>query len=147
MLVKKEFDFDFYDDTWSGAQDRMHSLTDELRTELENIIEGEVAAVFGEEIPTDTAVNDFLWFEDDTYAEWLGFDSADQMWKYCDLINEGIDEDEIWIDENYPDKLKTTQDIIDEFETYKLDDPDWQDAYSDWEEFAEDNDYTTFERN
>ena len=56
------------------------------------------------------------------------------MWKYCDLINEGVSEDEIWIDENYPDKLKTTQDIIDEFETYKSDDPDWQDAYSNWEE-------------
>lgn len=147
MIVKKEFDFDFYEDTWSGAKDRMHDLTDELREDLENIIEGDVEALFGEEVPTDTAVNDFLWFEDDTYAEWLGFYSSDQMWKYCDLINEGVSEDEIWVDENYPDKLKTTQDIIDEFETYKSDDPDWQDAYSNWEEFAEDSGYIIFERN
>ena len=61
-------------------------------------------------------------------------------------IGDGVDEDEIWIDANYPDKLKTTQDIIDEFETYKSENPDWNDEYDGWEDFAEDLDYASFER-
>ena len=147
MTVKKEYEFDFYNDTWSGAKDRMHDLTDELRDELENLLEGDTEAIFGEVIPDVTSVNDFLWFEDDTYAEWLGFESSDQMWKYCELVKDGIDEDEIWIDAEDSNKLITTQDIIDRFELFKSENPDWEEYYSDWEDFAEDNDYATFERN
>ena len=149
MTVKKEFEFDFLEDTWSGAKDRMEDLTDDLLNELEGILESDPEGIFGEEIPDETAVNDFLWFEDDTYAEWLGFDSSDQMWKYCELVNKGVDEDEIWIDAENPDKLITSQDIIDRFELFKSENPDWEEeyGYNDWLDFAEDYDYASFERN
>lgn len=144
MTVKKEYEFNFLYDTWSGAEQRMKDLTDELREELENLIEGDVEAVFGEEIPDATTVNDFLWFEDDTYAEWLGFDSADQMWEYCEIVKK-VDEDDIYVDDNGE---FTTKDLIqDDFELYQSENPDWEEYYSDWEDFAEDNDYTKFERN
>lgn len=144
MTVKKEYEFDFLDDTWGGAKDRMQDLTDELREELENLIEGDVEAVFGEEIPEEGRVNDFLWFEDDTYAEWLGFDSSDQMWEYCKLVKK-VDEDDIYVDNN---EELTTKDLIqDDFELYQSENPDWEEYYSDWEDFADDNGYTKFERN
>lgn len=143
MRVKKEYEFDLYNDTWSGAQEKMKALTDDLRNALENILDSDTEGLFGSEVPDVGEVNDFLWFDDDTYAEWLGFSSADIMWKYCDLINQGVDPDEIWT--AYPDDLKTTQDIIDEFKLYQSENPDWEEYYADWEEYAEDNDYASFE--
>lgn len=144
MTVKKEFEFDFLEDTWSGAKDRMEDLTDDLLNELEGILESDPEGIFGDEIPDETAVNDFLWFEDDTYAEWLGFDSSDQMWKYCELVKT-VDEDDLYVDDNGE---FTTKDLIqDDFELYQSENPDWEEYYSDWEEFADDNGYTKFERN
>jgi hypothetical protein len=143
MTVKKEYEFDFLDDTWSGANDRMKSLTDDLRYKLENIL-SDTEEIFGEEIPDDTTVNDFLWFEDDTYADWLGFNSADQLWKYCDLIENGADEDAIY--EDYDGNLVTEDVVINAFEQYKEDDPDWNDYYDNWEDWILDTqEYTKFE--
>ena len=143
MTVKKEYEFDFYNDTWSGAKDRMHDLTDELRNELENLLEGDTEVIFGEVIPDETSVNDFLWFEDDTYAEWLGFDSADIMWKYCELINNGVDEDEIYTD---GDTLIAESELIANFEMYQSENPDWEDDYADFSDWAMDNGYEQFDR-
>ena len=28
---------------------------------------------------TDTELNDFMWFEDDTIAEWLGYNDFDEI--------------------------------------------------------------------
>jgi len=143
MTVKKEYEFDFLDDTWGGAKDRMQDLTDELREELENFLESDPEGILGEEIPEEGRVNDFLWFEDDTYAQWLGFDSSDQMWEYCKLVKK-VDEDDIYVDNN---EELTTKDLIqDDFELYQSENPDWEEYYSDWEDFAEDNGYTKFER-
>ena len=145
MYVRKEFEFDFLNDTWSGAKDRMESLTPDLLNALENILSNDTEEIFGNEIPDETTVNDFLWFEDDIYAEWLGFKSADQLWKYCDLINNGVDEDEIYVD--YNDDFVSVQDIINAFEQYKEDDPDWNDYYDDWQDYAEDEGYEKFDIN
>lgn len=143
MTVKKEYEFDFLNDTWSGANDRMKSLTDDLRYKLENIL-SDTEEIFGEEIPDDTTVNDFLWFDDDTYADWLGFNSADQLWKYCDLIENGADEDAIY--EDYDGNLVTEDVVINAFEQYKEDDPDWNDYYDNWEDWILDTqEYTKFE--
>lgn len=142
ITVRKEFEFDLYNDTWSGAKDRMHDLTDELRNQLENIIAGDTEALFGEDIPEDTAVNDFLWFDDDTYADWLGFEDADQMWKYCDLVNNGADEDDLYWDGS---KFVTLADIESEFATYQAENEDWEDYYTDVEDYADDQGYEKFE--
>ena len=138
-----DYEFDFLDDTWSGANDRMKSLTDDLRYKLENIL-SDTEEIFGEDIPDETTVNDFLWFEDDTYADWLGFNSADQLWKYCDLIENGADEDTIY--EDYDGNLVTEDVVINAFEQYKEDDPDWNDYYDNWEDWiADTQEYTKFE--
>ena len=74
MKVIKEvcsaYDFDF----WSGARDTVKYLSDD-----------EVKTIFSmlEEIEPDgmdeTAVNDFFWFEDDTIANWLGWDDFETI--------------------------------------------------------------------
>lgn len=144
MYVKKEYNFDLLEDTWSGAKQRMEDLTDKLRDELDSILSTEPETLFGEEVPEETTVNDFLWFEDDTYAEWLGFDSADIMWEYCKLIQKGIDEDDLYIDKG--GELTTLDLIEDEFEIYKSENDDWQDYYDDLDDYAE-YEYEKFERN
>lgn len=84
MKVYKEvsgrYDFDF----WSGARDTVKYLTDD---EVEQIFEmlDEVEQIFEmlEEIYPEgideTTVNDFFWFEDETIAEWLGYDSFEDI--------------------------------------------------------------------
>lgn len=141
MLVRKEYDFDFRNDCWGGAKDRINSLTDDLIDKLESYLDD--SSLWGEEVPTETEVNDFIWFEDDTYAEWFGFESADQMYKWCELINNGADEDEIWEDsdgEIYPEGL-----LISDFDIYMSENPDWSDYYDGFEDWAEDNGYEKFE--
>lgn len=142
IRVRKEYEFDLYDDTWSGAMDRMHDLTDELRDKLESIIASDTEALFGADIPEATAVNDFLWFDDNTYAEWLGFEDADQMWKYCDIVNNGADEDDLYWDGS---KFVTLTDIESEFATYQSENEDWEDYYVDVEDYADDQGYEKFE--
>ena len=74
MKVYKEgcgrYDFDF----WSGARDTVNYLTDD---EVEQIFEM-LEEIYPEGMD-ETAVNDFFWFEDETIAEWLGYDSFDDI--------------------------------------------------------------------
>jgi hypothetical protein len=64
----REFDF------WAGAKDRVKYLT---RYELDQIEE------MLEEICPDglseTDLNDLFWFEDDLIAEWLGYESFEEI--------------------------------------------------------------------
>ena len=124
MTVKKEYEFDLYNDTWSGAQDRMKDLTDDLRDQLESILESDPEG-------------------DDTYAEWLGFESSDQLWKYCKLVDNGVDEDEIYTD---GDNLVSESELFSDFELYKSENPDWEEDYSDFVDWAMDQGYTQFIR-
>jgi len=62
-------DFEF----WSGAVDTVHYLTDEELDTIESIIE---------DLPwtmSDTDINDLFWFDEDTIAEWLGYDSFEDI--------------------------------------------------------------------
>ena len=63
------------DMVWSGAKDRVEDLTDDqldaIISYLNDLYDGSI---------DDGELNDFLWFEDDTYAEWLGFKSAEDLW-------------------------------------------------------------------
>jgi len=64
-------DFEF----WSGARDRVKYLTDEELDSLEPFVE----EMFGEELPTDTAINDLFWFDKDIIAQYLGYDSFEEI--------------------------------------------------------------------
>ena len=73
MKVYKEvsgYEFEF----WSGAKDRANYLTyDEIE---------KVFSILEEIYPdgmSETEVNDFFWFEEDTIAEWLGYDSFEEI--------------------------------------------------------------------
>lgn len=68
MEIKKDYDFnDLKKNSWSGAIDTLETIEEnekeeELMTLLENTFE---------DVPTETEVNDFLWFEDDFIFEEL----------------------------------------------------------------------------
>lgn len=76
MLVTKEFDI--LNDCWSGARDTIEALTEKQVKVLEDYLE-EVFNV--DEIPSATDVNDFIWFETDTIAEWFGLKDWDELLK------------------------------------------------------------------
>ena len=64
------------DMVWSGALDRVRCLSDD---EIDTIID-----ILATEYPDgidETELNDFFWFDDDIYAEWLGFDDAETLWE------------------------------------------------------------------
>jgi len=152
ITVKKVYEFDIRDDCWGGAKDRIESLTDELVDELSGILDDPGLWENGEDpdgIPEETTVNDFIWHDDDTYAEWLGFEDADQLWEYCDLVNGGTDEDEIWEDED-SGKLVTFADVEAAYSDWVagLDQEDLDDyGYEDAEEWADgEGTFSKFER-
>ena len=80
MKVTKEVTLDKFE-AWSGAVDTKNELTDEQL----NLVESMLEELYPDGI-TETALNDFLWFETDTIAQWLGFSSWDVL--------TGEDEDE-----------------------------------------------------
>jgi len=60
---------------WSGAKDTIKYLThDELNT-IESILEDNETEM------SETDINDFFWFEDDTIAEWLGYENFEELTK------------------------------------------------------------------
>lgn len=63
-------DFEF----WSGARDKVKFLTHD---EIEQI-EQELEELYPDGMD-ETEVNDFFWFEDDIIAEWLGYDSFEDI--------------------------------------------------------------------
>ena len=68
--VNTIYDFEF----WSGAVDTIKYLTTD---EVETII-----SMLDDCYPdgmTATELNDFFWMEDETIAEWLGYDSFEDI--------------------------------------------------------------------
>ena len=75
MYVKKEiYDFDtLYDNSWSGAVDTLDTIREnEKEEELMQLLE-----ITFEEIPSETEVNDFLWFERNFIFEELGIEEEE----------------------------------------------------------------------
>lgn len=75
MKIYKEVDaysFEF----WSGAKDTVKYLTTDEIEQIFSMLEIEYPDGMDE-----TAVNDFFWFEDETIANWLGYDSFDELMK------------------------------------------------------------------
>ena len=92
MEIKKEIN-DFYalaDMVWSGAVDTIADIQNANKeTEFMNFLE----MVFCDEIPTDTAVNDFIWFERDYIYENLGLTENGELIEdeLEETLNDSID--------------------------------------------------------
>ena len=83
IYVEKSLsDFEF----WAGAKDTAEYLTSEELEQIETILED----IYPEGLD-ETAVNDLFWFEDDTIAEWLGYNDFNEI---MNRNNEEEDEDE-----------------------------------------------------
>lgn len=59
---------------WSGACDTVKYLTLEELDQIEAILEECYPDGMDE-----TAINDFFWFEEDTIAEWLGYNDFEEI--------------------------------------------------------------------
>ena len=93
---------------WSGAKDTVKYLTDEELEQIESILEDTYP-----EGMSDTEINDLFWFEDDTIAEWLGYNDFEE------IISSAIREYYIILnDEELPTKI-ILSDIFSELELYK----------------------------
>ena len=62
-------------EAWSGGRDTLEVLIDKG---LCDTVEAFLEEVLGEDI-SDTAINDILWFERDTIADWCGFSSWEAL--------------------------------------------------------------------
>lgn len=71
-IIKEESltNFEF----WSGAKDTVKYLTNSEIDTVENMLEE-----LNPEGMTETEINDFFWFEEDTIAEWLGYSSFEEI--------------------------------------------------------------------
>lgn len=107
MKIISETSLDRFD-AWSGGRDTLDvliekDLCDQLETMLENDIFPDGC--------TDTELNDLLWFERDTIAEWLGFSD----WE--DLENVGEEDEEASFEETCA-KLHECIENKDDFHTF-----------------------------
>lgn len=74
-----EFDMTYEeikDELRAGAKDTVEELTYYEFVQVMSILED---AYFTDDSPTMTQINDFLWFERDTIAEWLGYKDFDAI--------------------------------------------------------------------
>lgn len=73
MYVKKEicsFE-DLYNNSWSGAESTLDIIRDaDKEDELMELLE----ETYGEETPTETELNDYLWYESEYIFDRLGLD-------------------------------------------------------------------------
>ena len=72
MYIKKDYDFtDLKNSSWSGATNTLKTVEEAGKAEeLMDLLE----ELFRAEIPEETKVNDFLWFDSDYIYECLGIE-------------------------------------------------------------------------
>ena len=77
MYVKIEMDYrTLKNNSWSGALDTLKDIEEaDKEDELMYLLE----EIFTDTIPTETEVNDFLWFERDYIYESLGLDDIGRL--------------------------------------------------------------------
>lgn len=89
---------------WSGGKETLDVL---IEKDLCDTVENILADVLGEN-PTDTDINDTLWFSRDEIAEWCGFSSWEALENGEEEDEEEEEEEEEennfsqWCNENYP---------------------------------------------
>ena len=89
MEIRKEINgfYELADMVWSGAVDTIADIQNaDKENELMNLLDD----IFLDEIPTDTEVNDFLWFERDYIYECLGLTENGELSE--DEIEETLNE-------------------------------------------------------
>lgn len=87
MKVTKEISLSNFE-AWSGGKDTVDALTsDQLDT-----IESNLNELYPDGMD-ETELNDFLWFERETIAEWLGYKSVDAMFGYEEEDDDEEDEE------------------------------------------------------
>lgn len=89
MEIRKEINgfYELADMVWSGAVD---TIADVQNADKENELMNLLDDIFLDEIPTDTEVNDFLWFERDYIYECLGLTENGELSE--DEIEETLNE-------------------------------------------------------
>ena len=93
-------------EAWSGGRETLEVLIDKgLCDTVENILND----IYADEAPTDTEINDTLWFSRDEIAEWCGFSSWEALENgEEEEEEETAEEEEVdnnfsrWCNENYP---------------------------------------------
>lgn len=86
---------------WSGAEDRAAVLTDDQFEVVEqNMEECEPEGGW-----SDTAINDFFWFEFDTIAQWLGY-------KDEEYLREDVSDDDISDAEDWFEKIDDVNELV-----------------------------------
>ena len=82
---------------WSGGKDTLDVL---IEKDLCDTVEACLVDVLGE-YPTDTEINDMLWFETDAIAEWCGFSSWEALENGEEEEEEETEEEEEAEDNNF----------------------------------------------
>jgi hypothetical protein len=59
---------------WAGAKDRVKYLTDEELDRIEEVLEDLCPKGLSE-----VELNDLFWFDEDLVAEWLGYESFEEI--------------------------------------------------------------------
>ena len=96
MKIYKEESLRHFD-FWSGAKYTVNHLTDEELDQIEAMLEELYPDGMDE-----TDINDFFWFEEDTIAEWLGYEDFEELMHRDDEEEEEEEDDEEEDDdENY----------------------------------------------
>ena len=91
--------------TWSGGKDTLDVL---IEKDLCDTVEAILNDIFVDGAPTDTEINDTLWFSRDEIAEWCGFSSWEALENGEEEEEEETEEEEAendcsrWCNENYP---------------------------------------------
>ena len=75
MKIAREYNFnDLYENSWNGAINTLDTI---IKNDMENELMEHLEEIFDNQIPTETEVNDYLWFESDYIYECLGIDLED----------------------------------------------------------------------
>ena len=128
MILHYELSLENFE-AWSGGKDTLDSLShsdcEKLEEQLEELYPNGM---------TDTELNDFLWFERDMIAEWLGYRDTDAMfngdsdsWEehYNEILQENFpNEDEDLIAEFVSDEVcdnTSDDDVIKDFKDWLQD--------------------------
>ena len=74
---------------WSGAMDTLNTLTDDQK----DAIEASLEYLYPDGMD-ESSLNDLLWFENDSIAEWLGFEDWEDLERKNSGEEEGEEEEE-----------------------------------------------------
>lgn len=77
MRVCREIDFnDLQNMVWSGAEDTVENIAN---ANMEDKLMGLLEEIFLENVPTETEINDFLWFDSEYIYETLGLNEDGEV--------------------------------------------------------------------